>query len=41
MVCFAHITNTMAVAGADFEKRVDGGFHDAFRVAAAAPADLA
>ncbi|MDQ2848965.1 MAG: nucleoside phosphorylase [Actinomycetota bacterium] len=36
VVCFAHITNTMATAGDDFEKGVDAGVHDALAVAAAA-----
>ncbi|HYO03324.1 MAG TPA: nucleoside phosphorylase [Mycobacterium sp.] len=29
VVCVAHITNTMAVNGSDFEKGVDNGVHDA------------
>jgi uridine phosphorylase len=36
VVCFAHVTNTMATAGDDFEKGVDAGVHDALAVAAAA-----
>jgi uridine phosphorylase len=32
VVCIAHITNTMAVAGEDFEKGVDNGVHDALAV---------
>lgn len=36
VVCFAHITNTMATAGADFEKGTDNGVHDALAVASAA-----
>ncbi len=36
VVCFAHITNTMATAGDDFEKGADAGVHDALAVAAAA-----
>lgn len=36
VVCFAHITNTMATAGADFEKGADNGAHDALAVARAA-----
>ena len=38
VVCFAHITNTMATTGADFEKGVDNGAHDALAVARAASA---
>jgi len=41
VVCFAHITNTMATAGADFEKGADNGAHDALAVARAAAAALA
>ncbi len=29
VVCIAHITNTMATAGDDFEKGEDNGVHDA------------
>ena len=29
VVCFAHITNTLATTGADFEKGADNGAHDA------------
>ena len=29
VLCFAHVTNTMAVAGNDFEKGEAGGAHDA------------
>jgi len=36
VVCFAHITNTMATDGDDFEKGADYGVHDAMAVAAAA-----
>lgn len=36
VVCFAHVTNTMATAGADFEKGVDNGVHDALAVIRAA-----
>jgi purine-nucleoside phosphorylase len=37
VVCFAHITNTMATEGdPDFEKRVDDGAPDALAVARAA-----
>jgi uridine phosphorylase len=35
VVCLAHITNTMATDGDDFEKGVDDGVHDALAVAAA------
>ena len=35
VVCLAHITNTMATAGDDFEKGVDDGVHDALAVARA------
>lgn len=35
VVCLAHITNTMAVAGDDFEKGADNGVHDALAVARA------
>jgi uridine phosphorylase len=35
VVCLAHITNTMATAGDDFEKGVDNGVHDALAVARA------
>ncbi|MBC8092670.1 MAG: nucleoside phosphorylase [Pseudonocardia sp.] len=35
VVCLAHITNTMATAGEDFEKGVDAGVHDALAVACA------
>ena len=40
VVCFAHITNTMATAGADFEKGADNGAHDALAVARAAAGAL-
>jgi uridine phosphorylase len=33
VVCLAHITNTMATAGDDFEKGEDNGVHDALAVA--------
>lgn len=36
VVCFAHITNTMATTGEDFEKGADNGAHDALAVARAA-----
>jgi uridine phosphorylase len=35
VVCLAHVTNTMAVAGDDFEKGADNGVHDALAVARA------
>jgi uridine phosphorylase len=40
VVCLAHITNTMATAGNDFEKGVDGGVHEALAVAAAVTRSL-
>jgi uridine phosphorylase len=40
VVCFAHITNTMATSGADFEKGRDNGAHDALAVARAAAGAL-
>lgn len=40
VVCLAHITNTMAVDGDDFEKGADNGAHDALAVAAAVAAAL-
>lgn len=40
VVCFAHITNTMAVAGEDFEKGHDNGVHDALAVIRAAATAL-
>ena len=40
VVCFAHITNTMATTGADFEKGADNGAHDALAVARAAAGAL-
>lgn len=36
VVCFAHITNTRATDGNDFEKGVDFGAHDAIAPAEAA-----
>ena len=33
VVCLAHITNTMATHGEDFEKGLDNGVHDALAVA--------
>ncbi len=33
VVCLAHITNTMATAGDDFEKGTDNGVHDALALA--------
>jgi hypothetical protein len=35
VVCLAHVTNTMAVDGDDFEKGVDNGVDDALAVARA------
>lgn len=35
LVCIAHITNTMATAGDDFEKGIDNGVHDALAVVGA------
>jgi len=35
VVCLAHITNTMATEGDDFEKGTDNGVHDALEVARA------
>jgi uridine phosphorylase len=35
VVCFAHVTNTMATAGDDFEKGLDNGVHDALALARA------
>ncbi len=40
VVCFAHITNQMAVAEGDFEKGADGGSHDALQVIALAATAL-
>jgi uridine phosphorylase len=40
VVCLAHVTNTMAVAGDDFEKGADDGAHDALAVARAVAASL-
>ncbi len=40
VVCLAHITNTMATDGDDFEKGADNGAHDALAVAAAVAAAL-
>ena len=36
VLCFAHVTNQMAVAGDDFDKGADDGAHDAITVAATA-----
>jgi purine-nucleoside phosphorylase len=33
VVCLAHVTNTMATAGDDFDKSGDNGVHDALTVA--------
>ena len=41
VVCLAHITNTMATDGDDFEKGDDNGVHDALAVARAAAVALA
>ncbi|GAB7144808.1 nucleoside phosphorylase [Mycobacterium riyadhense] len=35
VVCLAHITNTMAIDGDDFEKGIDNGVHESLVVAAA------
>ncbi len=40
VVCLAHITNTMATDGDDFEKGSDNGVHDALTVAALVAAAL-
>jgi uridine phosphorylase len=40
VVCLAHVTNTMATGGDDFEKGADGGARDALAVAAAVAAAL-
>jgi uridine phosphorylase len=40
VVCLAHVTNTMATAGDDFEKGSDNGVHDALAVARAAAVAL-
>jgi uridine phosphorylase len=40
VVCLAHVTNTMATAGDDFEKGADNGVHDALAVARAVAATL-
>ncbi|HZM80637.1 MAG TPA: nucleoside phosphorylase [Candidatus Limnocylindrales bacterium] len=40
IVCLAHITNTMATQGDDFEKGADNGAHDALAVAHAIAAAL-
>jgi hypothetical protein len=40
VVCFAHMTNTIATTGADFEKGADNGAHDALAVARAATGAL-
>jgi len=41
VVCLAHITNTMATAGDDFEKGTDNGVHDALAVVRAVAIALA
>ncbi|MBX9639257.1 MAG: hypothetical protein K2X97_05890 [Mycobacteriaceae bacterium] len=38
VVCLAHITNTMAIDGDDFEKGIDNGVNAALRVATAVAA---
>ncbi len=40
MVCLAHVTNTMAVDGDDFEKGADNGVHDALAVVRAVATTL-
>jgi uridine phosphorylase len=40
VVCLAHVTNTMATAGDDFEKGTDNGVQDALAVARAVAAAL-
>jgi uridine phosphorylase len=40
VVCLAHVTNTMATDGDDFEKGTDNGVHDALAVARAAAVAL-
>jgi hypothetical protein len=40
VVCLAHVTNTMATAGDDFEKGADNGVHDALAVARTVAAAL-
>jgi len=40
VVCLAHVTNTMATAGDDFEKGVDNGVHHALAVVRAAAVAL-
>ncbi len=40
LVCLAHVTNTMAVDGDDFEKGADNGVHDALAVVHAVAAAL-
>jgi uridine phosphorylase len=40
VVCLAHVTNTMATAGDDFEKGVDNGVHDALAAVRAAAVAL-
>jgi uridine phosphorylase len=40
VVCLAHVTNTMATGGDDFEKGTDNGVHDALAVARAAAVAL-
>lgn len=40
VVCLAHVTNTMATGGDDFEKGIENGAHDALAVASAVAAAL-
>lgn len=40
VVCLAHITNTMATTGDDFEKGLDNGVHDALAVVSAVASAL-
>lgn len=40
VMCLAHVTNTMATTGDDFEKGIDNGVHDALAVARAAAAAI-
>lgn len=40
VVCFAHVTNTMATAGDDFEKGLDNGAHDALALVRAVVTSL-
>ena len=40
VVCLAHVTNTMATAGDDFEKGTDNGVHGALAVTRAVASAL-